>query len=132
MTKEQSTSICYILFLAASFFFFFLNNPQFMFLLPPALQATSSCPPRSLRRKSKVKRVKIYPQSPRSYSSTQQRNCMQKSGTKILMRLEQRSARRPKLFLLPLRLILVQLCLSKLICLLYYDCNVMFPSSHKC
>lgn len=89
--------------------FFFLTPPSmneclnvsgFIFtahpLSPSDLKVTSSCLLRSLRRRSKARRVKIYPQSPRSYSSTQQRSCTQKSGTKISTPSEQRSARRLK------------------------------------
>lgn len=79
---------------------------------PSNLQVTLSCLLKSLRRRSKVKPVRTYPQSPRSYNSTQQRNCMQKYGTKTLTRLEQHSARRQKSFQLPSRSALPHLCLS--------------------
>lgn len=60
---------------------------------------------RSLHRRSKVKVAKICLQSPRSCSWTPLRNCMRKFATKTSTLLEQRSAKRPKLYLQPSRLV---------------------------
>lgn len=75
----------------------------------PTVQVMSNYPLKSLRRKSKVKRAKTYPQSPRSYNLTRQRNFMRKYVTKILMLLERHSARRRKSSQLPLRSALAHL-----------------------
>lgn len=80
-----------------------LEFDSFCFFFLPNLQVTLSCPLKSLRRRSKVKPAKTYPQSPRSYNLTRQRNFMRKYVTKILTRSDLHSARRRKSSQLPLR-----------------------------
>lgn len=77
---------------------------------------------RSLRRRSKVRPARIYPQSPRSCSSTRRRNCTLKSETKTSTPLVQRSARRPKSYLQLLRFVSLRLFLPSGIKSLYSLC----------